>query len=90
MKKKLLILLCSLLLSVSLVGCGDPESVSNPTIKYGSRFLDINTGKYTCIIIDKETKVQYLYAGYGSAGGLTILVDAEGKPILYEGNLEVE
>ena len=36
----------------------------------------------TKIIVDKETGVQYLFAWSGYAGGLTLLVDKEGKPIL--------
>ena len=33
------------------------------------------------VYYDKETKVQY---GYTANGGLTLLVDQEGKPLLYE------
>ena len=35
-----------------------------------------------CVIIDKETGVNYLYVGRGYGGGLTPLLDAEGKPII--------
>ena len=34
------------------------------------------------IITDKETGVQYLFAWSGYAGGLTLLVDKDGKPII--------
>ena len=34
------------------------------------------------ILLDKETGVQYLYRESGYSGGLTVLVDAEGKPLL--------
>ena len=34
------------------------------------------------IIIDKETGVNYLYVCRGYGGGLTPLLDAEGKPII--------
>ena len=34
------------------------------------------------IIIDKETGVNYLYVCYGYGGGLTPLLDADGKPII--------
>ena len=34
------------------------------------------------IIIDKETGVHYLYVCRGYGGGLTPLLDAEGKPII--------
>ena len=35
-----------------------------------------------CVIIDKETGVNYLYVCRGYGGGLTPLLDAEGKPII--------
>ena len=35
------------------------------------------------IWVDSETGVQYLWHADGYAGGLTVLVDAEGKPLLY-------
>jgi hypothetical protein len=34
------------------------------------------------IIVDKETGVNYLYRGNGTAGGLTVLLDAQGKPVV--------
>ena len=33
--------------------------------------------------VDTQTGVQYLYHACGSSGGLTVLVDAEGKPLLH-------
>ena len=36
----------------------------------------------TEIWVDKETGVNYLYHASGYSGGLTVLVDAEGKPIV--------
>ena len=35
------------------------------------------------IWVDNQTGVQYLFHFDGSAAGLTVLVDAEGKPLLY-------
>lgn len=34
------------------------------------------------VIIDKETGVNYLFFHDGYAGGLTVLVDAMGKPLV--------
>ena len=34
------------------------------------------------IITDSETGVQYLFASSGYAGGLTVLVDKDGKPLV--------
>ena len=38
------------------------------------------------IIVDKETGVNYLYVCRGYGGGLTPLLDADGKPIITEGS----
>ncbi|MBE6989969.1 MAG: hypothetical protein E7426_04400 [Ruminococcaceae bacterium] len=35
------------------------------------------------IWVDRETGVQYLWHADGYGGGLTVMVDAEGKPLLY-------
>ena len=34
------------------------------------------------ILVDKETGVNYLFASSGYAGGLTPLLDREGKPVV--------
>ena len=38
------------------------------------------------IIVDKQTKVQYLITDTGGTSQ-SVLVDSEGKPLLYEGEL---
>ena len=51
------------------------------------RFVVSNKeGKIECvkIITDSETGVQYLFATEGYAGGLTVLLDKDGKPLLNE------
>ena len=37
------------------------------------------------IYYDKETKVMYLISDIYKGGGITVLVDRDGKPLLYEG-----
>lgn len=34
------------------------------------------------VLVDKETGVNYLFVEAGNAGGLTVMLDAEGKPIV--------
>lgn len=36
----------------------------------------------TYVLVDKKTGVNYLYAAGGYSGGLTVLVDALGNPIV--------
>ena len=36
----------------------------------------------TMILVDKKTGVNYLFASSGYAGGLTVLLDKDGKPVI--------
>ena len=36
----------------------------------------------TYVLVDKQTGVNYLYAASGYSGGLTVLLDAQGKPVV--------
>ena len=38
------------------------------------------------IWVDKQTGVNYIFVSNGSAGGLTALLDAEGKPVITPAN----
>ena len=34
------------------------------------------------VLVDKETGVNYLFRASGTVGGLTVLLDREGKPVV--------
>ena len=36
----------------------------------------------TAIWVDKETGVNYLFHASGNSGGLTVLLDKDGKPVI--------
>ena len=62
------------------------------TEKSESRFVEIySSPAYNTretgfkIYYDKETKVQYLEKIIDKGCGLTVMIDQEGKPLLYEG-----
>jgi hypothetical protein len=40
------------------------------------------SGPETRIIVDKKTGVNYLFAAYGNAGGLTVLLNRDGTPVV--------
>ena len=42
----------------------------------------LNLFTETMVIVDKETGVNYLFVCRGYGGGLTPLIDSEGKPII--------
>ena len=35
-----------------------------------------------CILVDKKTGVNYLFSSYGHAGGLTVLLNRDGTPVV--------
>ena len=37
---------------------------------------------YMAIYVDRKTGVNYLFSSCGNAGGLTVLVDRDGRPIV--------
>lgn len=87
---KLVILIIVIISSLFiLTGCASTYYEENEPYKSNTsdRFIKIKQwiderGSINEILYDKETKVQYLKI-YGN--GITVLLDTEGKPLLYEG-----
>lgn len=48
------------------------------TVVDGGGFTD----NYMAIYVDRKTGVNYLFSANGNAGGLTVLLDRDGKPIV--------
>ncbi len=40
------------------------------------------TGNHMSVYVDRQTGVNYLYSAAGYSGGMTVLVDRDGKPII--------
>lgn len=54
--------------------------------KIDSRFAFVNSEPYFNIYYDKKTKVMYAVSdSQYNRGNVVLLVDADGKPLLYEG-----
>ena len=88
MKKFLTVVLSVVACCVIFSGCGRTGKVE--TSEVDKRFLilnDTNNGMngYRQIIVDGETGVMYLFVGNGSKGGLAVMVDANGNPLIYNG-----
>lgn len=88
--KKLYVLVICL---ATLTGC-DKEITSSSYKKepYGDgRFKYISSEKvgaddYGRVIVDNKTGVEYFFYKVGYGGGMTVLVDKDGKPVIYEGD----
>lgn len=89
MKRKIA-LLCVLICSL-LSACGIEETLAEKTEqarteseqkRFIKSYYDDNTDSF--IIVDRETNIQYLVVYKLNGLGVCVLVDAEGKPLLYE------
>lgn len=80
---KRIIVLIALIL---LVGCARVE-IAEPT-KTGetSRFVTVEETVLWKVVVDKDTHVMYAVSrGDRNKGMFTLLVDADGKPLIYKG-----
>lgn len=84
--KKIIISLI-IITSIILVGLLAKNIIISESLAINeSRFITIEEGSYFRIVYDTQTKVEYAVSeGYYNRGTLTLLVDQDGKPLLYEG-----
>lgn len=80
--KKLAVMLA---LAISLSGC----SGRNSNIEYenNGRFRKIYYDMLNIIYVDSETNVMYFWHSGGYSGGLTVMVDKNGQPLIWEGSV---
>jgi hypothetical protein len=83
-KKSVIIVLCTL----SLLGCtaASHDVKDNESGRFKVISNETMSGEYRQVIVDKETGVEYFFQLYSYGGGMTVLVDKDGKPIIYEGD----
>lgn len=86
--KKLICAVVTLLLSLVLFcACGDNDNLIR-TVDAEGRFVTVGYSEGDCkVIVDSETRVMYLFVKNGYGGGLAVMVDADGNPLIYEGEL---
>lgn len=80
--KIIAIVLVVVLLAVALVGCTkiEKESTDSDT----SMFVCVEETASFSVVYHKDTKVMYAVSvGYNSAGNFTLLVNADGSPMLW-------
>ena len=79
-------LISILLLSVMLVGCGkSSKSDTGQVTETEKMFILVESYPSFAVIADKNTGVMYTMSdGMYNRGTLTLLVDADGKPLIFE------
>lgn len=86
--KKIFAVLATLMLSITLVGCSANPAETTYTDDVSSRFVIIEQSDLWNVVADQETKVMYAVSdGSYNHGTFTMLVDSDGTPLLYEGEL---
>ena len=85
MKKIIISLL--LIIGIVLIGWLLKDVTISNNYAENERFIQIYNQSSTHdgfrIFYDKETKVMYLISDIYKGGGITVLVDKDGKPLLY-------
>lgn len=87
MKKLIAIaLLISMVFLLTACTGGAPTEGETGENPFGSgRFVSYSVGFYDDVYVDRVTGVCYLYVGScRESGGLTVLLDADGKPLIYK------
>lgn len=88
-QERVLIAILFTILILALIGCTAVSTQAKATSD--TRFKVINAendGAYTtatAILVDNETGVMYLFARSGYGGGLTVMLDETGAPLIWEG-----
>ena len=86
MKKRILLIIIAIAMLVLLCSCSGMDKVEKKAAtNYGTRFKIIEEYFSGYIVVDTNTNVEYWlsYSSYNS-GNLTLLVDANGDPSIFE------
>ena len=86
MRKKVIALVISLGLLITLVGCDDDILQEESCYYESSMFITAERARNWNIVYHNKTKVMYVVSNSGyNYGNFALLVDADGKPMLYKG-----
>lgn len=87
MKKNLIMLISIILLSFCLTACFGVEQQHEESDSEYSMFINVEYTSYYDIVYHEDTKVMYAISrGKDNQGTFTVLLNADGTPMLYEGN----
>ena len=86
---KKIIAICTLILCIGLCSCNTTVVKQEDIAASGhniSMFIEIESASSWKVVYHKDTKVMYVvsWGGY-NCGNFTMLVNADGSPMIYEG-----
>ena len=87
--KKIIFCILIFVLIFAFVGCEKETENGNDLYKVCENvsMVEVEKTQDFIIYVHKETKVMYLYENRYNRGGITIMLDENGKPLLWDGDL---
>ena len=85
-------IIAAILTMLLVVGCAKVEKAQETGKRVNvSRFVQVENADTWRVVADRETGVMYaVSAGMYNLGTFTLLVDADGKPLLWKGNPDAD
>jgi len=86
------IVLIIIIIASVLTGCGGDKKDEKLAADISQRFIEVSDyvslkDKYGySVLVDSETKVMYLVTYSGYRAGITAILNADGTPMLYDGD----
>ena len=78
--------IAALMITILLTGCAKVEKADEQKRVNMSRFMQVENAGTWKVVVDRQTGVMYTVSlGSYNIGTFTLLVDAEGNPLIYEG-----
>lgn len=78
-----------LVLSTLLIftSCGPKSTAAEETSdeRFEVVYTSGSVGTQTAVFVDHDTNVMYMFVKSGYGGGLTVMMDETGKPLMWEG-----
>lgn len=85
MKKTFVVFMMIVAMAFGLIGCHDDSQPKELESVDGSSFLIVEYGVNYDIVYHKETKVMYIVSdGEHNRGNFTVMVNADGTPMIYK------
>lgn len=85
MKKKFLIIIVVITMILGLVGCSGTTVENANESNKSSMFVVVESTSLWDVVYHNDTKVMYIVSkGFYNQGTFTVMLDAEGDPLIYE------
>ncbi len=84
--KKIVCLCLVLMIIFTFIGCSKEktDNMKSDNAETTDRFIRVYRDFNNAVYVDKETNVLYFWHSGGYSGGLSVMLDENGKPLLWE------